>query len=60
MKEVKIIFVDTIADAGSPDPGFFILTSDGVLYKGNGTDTPEQIYDSLNIQPFLLPKQLKT
>ena len=60
MKEVKIIFVDTIADAGSPDPGFLILTSDGVLYKGNGTDTPEQIYDSVNFQPFFLPKSIKT
>ena len=58
MKEVKIIFVDTIADAGSPDAGFLILTSDGKLYKGNGTDTPEEITtpltDSIFTNHFLL------
>jgi anti-anti-sigma regulatory factor len=60
MKEVKIIFVDVLADAGEPDAGFLILTSDGKLYKGNGTASPEQIYDSVNFQPFFLPKSLKT
>lgn len=43
MKEVKIIFVDLLADAGSPDAGFFIITADGKMYKGNGTSSPEEI-----------------
>ena len=52
MKEVKIIFVETLADAGEPDPGFLVLTSDGKLYKGNGTDAPEEITTTLTDSNF--------
>jgi hypothetical protein len=52
MKEVKIIFVDVLADAGEPDAGFLIITADGKMYKGNGTASPDEITTTLTDSNF--------